>query len=77
MPDWFQGEVKTTRQAMVPVEVRWTCPEPGCGGEMVFNGTVYPTMEPSYGHTCNKCRKILDLMGARYPRISYEPKGKK
>ena len=77
MPDWHQGEVKTTRRVMVPVELHWTCPEPGCGGEMVFNGDVWPTGEPGYHHKCDKCGKVLVLMGASYPTLIHEPKGKR
>lgn len=77
MPSWFQGEVKTTRRVMVPVELHWTCPEPGCGGEMMFTGPILPSMEPGYVHRCNKCCRSVALMGKCYPMMTHEPKGKK
>lgn len=44
-----------------------------CGGEFKYNGSgfsvaIYPTM---YYHTCNKCKKMVDLNDV-YPRLVYE-----
>jgi hypothetical protein len=70
---WFNGEPNVTRDAMIPVRLRWLCPIESCGGEMIFNGMTWPTGDPGYHHTCNKCEFTAAVHGRRYPSIAYEP----
>ena len=71
MSEWFFGTPIETRQRLVPVRVRWTCPK--CAhGEMVFNGYTWPTGDPGYHHTCTACKHTAAINCHRYPEIRYE-----
>ena len=68
---WFNSEPKITERVMVPVEEHWSCPVENCDGEMKFNGMTWPTGNPGYHHTCDKCGFTAAISGKRYPRIAY------
>ena len=66
---WFNAEPKIEERRMVPVQQRWICPIDGCGGEMNFNGMVWPTGDPGNHHTCNKCGFTAAIWNGKYPQI--------
>lgn len=70
---WFNAEPKLEERRMVPVQQRWMCPIDVCGGEMKFNGMTWPTGNPGYHHTCDKCGFTAAIHGAKYPRMAYVP----
>jgi hypothetical protein len=71
---WFNGEPAITETPMVPVQLRWLCPIDDCGGEMKFNGMVWPTGQPGYHHSCDKCGFTAAVHG-KFPRVEYRPAG--
>lgn len=68
---WFAGEPTIERAPVRPVMLRWRCPIDG--GEMVSAGWTWPTFEPGYHHTCDRCGFTAALSGQRFPRVEYEP----
>jgi hypothetical protein len=68
---WFTGKPSVTRTRVIPIQVTWNCPIDGCDGEMVENGMVWPTGDPGYHHTCNKCG-FTAAVHERFPRFEYE-----
>ena len=72
MIEWFRGEPKTSRTRLVPVMVRWLCPQEGCSGEMKYSGSSWPTGTPGYHHYCSVCGQGAAMGGKQYPLIEYE-----
>ena len=69
--DWFVGTPEIAVRPVRPVRHVWRCPR--CvGGEMVYNGSWWPTGDPGYHHTCSKCGFTTAINGHRYPEIVYE-----
>lgn len=52
------------------VRVHWDCEVPGCDGEMLPTGLVYPMVDPLRVHACSKCGRN-DTSTRRYPSIEY------
>lgn len=71
-PPLFTGspQLKSTEQRTY-LEV-WRCSQPGCPGEMTFNGR--PTIPP-YAHKCSVCGYEASLPADKYPRTYQEPVG--
>jgi len=70
---WFNTKPMIEEQRMVPIQQQWKCPIDGCGGEMKFNGMMWPTTNPGYHHTCDKCGFTAAIHDIKYPRIIYIP----
>lgn len=69
--EWFNGEKDITEESVVPIRQRWMCPENGCDGEMIYNGTMWPMSPLGYHHICSKCGIGLAISGEHYPSIKY------
>ena len=69
---WFNGEPTLSESPVQTIRQRWICPMSDCGGEMVFNGFTWPTGNPGYHHTCNKCAFTAAVHGVKYPRVTYK-----
>ena len=63
---WFRGEPIITEEKTWR---RWMCPFDDCDGEMVYTGTIWPTGDPGYHHTCSKddCKFTAAIKGHEYP----------
>ncbi len=72
---WFNTEPTIEREPLIPMHASWRCPISDCGGEMKFNGMTWPTGNPGYHHTCDKCEFTAAVRGKKYPCIEYLERG--
>lgn len=59
-------EARITQHKATPHQERLWCE---CGGEMIFNGAVKPMYPPLYCHSCESCKKTVDIRDQKYPSI--------
>jgi hypothetical protein len=70
---WFNQKPQiTTKPLGKPVKFIWGCPLDGCDGQMIFNGSTWPTGDPGYHHTCDKCGLTAAIHSKRYPYNGFE-----
>lgn len=74
MANWYRGHQILVSKPVITIRTRWTCPIEGCGGEMFFNGAVWPMSDPGYHHSCNKCKFETAITGHKYPEVTFEDK---
>lgn len=67
---WFHGTVRPQRKLVQTFQEIWSCPVTPCDGEMIYNGMMWPTGDPGFHHTCNKCGFTAAIHGAKYPRMT-------
>lgn len=68
----WQHEPMATRQVPVtPVRIHWDCPMPGCTGEMIATGSLWPISPPGYHHKCSVCGEQRATMRGKFPTIEY------
>lgn len=67
--NWFSGTPLLKRLQLVRIE--WRCPQENCTGEMIADGSNFPSKTPAFHHTCNRCRFEAELHEA-YPQSKYE-----
>lgn len=68
----FEGNPQLKATELRTYTEAWRCPQPGCSGEMQFNGL--PSMSP-YPHKCSVCGYEASLATDKYPRTYQEPIG--
>jgi hypothetical protein len=62
--EWFNGEPVIKKQGQTK---HWICPQRGCGGEMIFNGMVWLTVQGGYHHYCDTCNYGAAMREKKYP----------
>lgn len=68
---WYSGPIHKRKVVLRPVRESWVCPDPGCGGEMIYTGGMWPTGDPGYHHQCDKCGLARAIHKEHYPQIVY------